>query len=129
MEKRRSRSKFKSPVPTSTKAFIIRNDVSTVGLGLQIPSGTGARQSRTPSPSGLTDNWSPVSSPKRRGKRTQSPSKQGSMSSSGDEDPEDVRRRRSSRRSLQRAGSAMALPESAWHGSGDFANQMFYIVV
>ena len=89
-EKRRSRSKSKSPVPMSAKAFITRNDVSTAGLGLQIPSGTGARQSTTPSPSGLTDNWSPVSSPKRRGKRTQSPSKQGSMSSSGDEDPEDV---------------------------------------
>ena len=81
VEKRRSKS------PVVTKAFITRNDVSTAGLGLQIPaSGTGAetRQSKTPSPSGLTDNWSPVASPKR------SRSKQRSMSSGSEDGPEDA---------------------------------------
>ncbi|RDX46768.1 hypothetical protein OH76DRAFT_1406613 [Lentinus brumalis] len=96
-EKRRSRSKSKSPGAKSTKAFITRNDVNTGGLGLQLPSsGTGsrgamtARQTATPSPSGLTDNWSPLSSPKRSRAHTGSRSKQGSMSSSGDEEPEDA---------------------------------------
>ncbi|KAI0713105.1 hypothetical protein C8T65DRAFT_645489 [Cerioporus squamosus] len=96
-EKRRSRSKSRSPGATATKAFITRNDVDTAGLGLGLPSsgtgsraGTNARQTATPSPSGLTDNWSPVSSPKRSRAPTGSRSKQGSMSSSGDEEPEDV---------------------------------------
>lgn len=79
--------KHRSKSPMSTKAFITRNDVSTAGLGLQIRSGTGAdpRQSKTPSPSGLTDNWSPVPSPKSRSR-----SKQGSFSSGSEDDPEDA---------------------------------------
>ena len=66
------------------------------------------------------------------------------MSSSGDEDPEYVNgyvaqggmgektkelKKVASKGGMHFNGSATALPESVWHGSGDFANQMFYIVV
>ncbi|KAH9854277.1 hypothetical protein C2E23DRAFT_66293 [Lenzites betulinus] len=64
LEKGRTRSRSPAAGSASTKAFITRADVDTRRLGLQIPplaprplSGT------TPSPSGLTDNWSPVPSP------------------------------------------------------------------
>ncbi|CDO73405.1 hypothetical protein BN946_scf185013.g39 [Trametes cinnabarina] len=53
----------RSPSPATTKAFITRGDVDTRGLGLQIPPVQPRAQSTTPSPSGLTDNWSPVPSP------------------------------------------------------------------
>ncbi|KAH9897683.1 hypothetical protein C8Q73DRAFT_367569 [Cubamyces lactineus] len=52
-----------SPSPAVTKAFITRGDVDTRGLGLQIPPVQPHTHSATPSPSGLTDNWSPVPSP------------------------------------------------------------------
>ncbi|KAI0640129.1 hypothetical protein C8Q77DRAFT_1084816 [Trametes polyzona] len=45
------------------KAFSTRSDADSRGLGLQIPSGDARAKSTTPSPSGLTDNWSPVPSP------------------------------------------------------------------
>ena len=79
-ERRRS----KSPA-TNAKAFITRNDISTAGLGLQIPAGTGsgARPARTPSP-GIMDNWGPAPSPKR------SRSKQDSVSSGSDVGPEEA---------------------------------------
>ncbi|KAI0652568.1 hypothetical protein C8Q79DRAFT_1005742 [Trametes meyenii] len=76
LEKRRSRS------PASTKAFITRGDVHTGSLGLQIPPLDARAASTTPSPSGLTDNWSPVHSP--------AVSKRGSDSSSSDGGPEDL---------------------------------------
>ncbi|TBU62506.1 hypothetical protein BD310DRAFT_918547 [Dichomitus squalens] len=80
----RQRQRQRSRSREATKAFITRADVGTAGLGLQIPAGTGARQASTPSPSGLTDNWSPVPSPKR-GSR----SRHGSASSASDVGPED----------------------------------------
>ncbi|KAL1951708.1 hypothetical protein VTO73DRAFT_857 [Trametes versicolor] len=66
----------RSREPVATKAFITRGDVDTSGLGLQIPPVETRAQSTTPSPSGLTDNWSPLHSP--------------AGSSSSDGGPEDV---------------------------------------
>ncbi|KAI0830886.1 hypothetical protein BC628DRAFT_1531622 [Trametes gibbosa] len=64
LEKRRTRSRSPATTATTTKAFITRGDVDTRGLGLQIPPLDVRTQSgTTPSPSGLTDNWSPVPSP------------------------------------------------------------------
>ncbi len=88
-EERRERKRSKSPATTSTtKPLNTRKDVKAhnAGLGLQMPSGTGARQGATPSPSpgGLTGNWSPVPSPKRRSR-----SRQDSGSSVSDVGPED----------------------------------------
>ncbi|KAI0673834.1 hypothetical protein C8Q78DRAFT_1019281 [Trametes maxima] len=76
LEKRRSRS------PASTKASITRGDVHAGSLGLQIPPLETRAASTTPSPSGLTDNWSPVHSP--------AVSKRGSESSSSEGGPEDL---------------------------------------
>ncbi|KAI1793054.1 hypothetical protein LXA43DRAFT_1081600 [Ganoderma leucocontextum] len=85
-EERRERKRSKSPA--TTKPLNTRKDVkaNNAGLGLQMPSGTGARQAAAPSPSpgGLTDNWSPLPSPKRRSR-----SRQDSGSSVSDVGPED----------------------------------------
>ncbi|KAI9066457.1 hypothetical protein FKP32DRAFT_1684401 [Trametes sanguinea] len=59
----RKLERHRSPSPAATKAFITRGDVDTRGLGLQIPPVQPRAQSTTPSPSGLTENWSPVPSP------------------------------------------------------------------
>ncbi|PIL31318.1 transporter [Ganoderma sinense ZZ0214-1] len=89
-ERKRSKSPAKTASTTSTtKPLNPRKEAKThdaVGLGLQMPSGTGARRgaARSPSPGGLTDNWSPVPSPKRRSR-----SRQDSGSSVSDVGPED----------------------------------------
>ncbi|KAI0334014.1 hypothetical protein GY45DRAFT_1318876 [Cubamyces sp. BRFM 1775] len=83
----------RSPSPAVTKAFITRGDVDTKGLGLQIPPVQPRAHSATPSPSGLTDNWSPVPSP---------------VESSGSEDgPEDLNGYKPS------AGKGSRIPQKA----------------
>ena len=109
----------RSKSPAATKAFVTRGDVSTAGLGLQIPSTVGARQATTPSP----DTWSPVPSPKRER------SKQRSGSSSSDGGPEDLNgyvprggAGEKTRELGKVAVRADARPNGSASGSGDSGN-------
>ena len=84
-ERKRSKSPAKTTSTTATtKPLNTRKEAKAhdIGLGLQIPAKQGAPPS--PSPGGLTDNWSPVPSPKRRSR-----SRQDSGSSVSDAGPED----------------------------------------
>ena len=81
------RTEERPSTPTRSKAFPARTGTDNGLLGrLQLPpvDTTAARNITAPSPSGLTDNWSPIAP------TPESPSRK-SPASSGDEGPEDLR--------------------------------------
>ncbi|THH26609.1 hypothetical protein EUX98_g7576 [Antrodiella citrinella] len=87
-EKEREREEKEQPMPQAKPSrFIARpglgsNNTGSSTRGLQLPA-LDTKRSSAPSPSGLTDNWSPVGPP------SGPPSRKGSSSSS-DGGPEDV---------------------------------------